>query len=59
MPGSQPSKQARNKAHSSKNSAKVEQYLTQVEKAYGFAKSWEIRERFEKGDITLKEMLRH
>jgi hypothetical protein len=54
----QRSKQDRNKLHTRKNWAMVEQHLTAVEKAHGFAKSWEMRERFEKGDLTLKEMLR-
>ena len=52
----QQSKQTRNKAHTSKNSAKVEQYLTEIEKVHGGARSWEMRERFERGDITLKEV---
>lgn len=54
MPGSQQSRQARNKAQTSKNLAKIEQFLMEVEKVQGCAKSWEMRERFEKGDLTLK-----
>jgi len=54
----QPSKQTRNKAQSCKNSAKIERFLTEFEKAHGCAKSWEMRERLESGDLTLKEMLR-
>jgi hypothetical protein len=54
----QQSKQSRRKAQTDKKSAKVEQYLTEVEKAHGLARSWELRERFERGDITLEEMLR-
>ena len=53
----QPSKQTLKQANTRRNSAKVEQYLTQVEKSHGWAKSWEIRERLEKGDTTLKEVL--
>ena len=35
---------------------KVEQYLTQVEKAHGCARSWELRERLERGDVRLGEL---
>ena len=47
---------ARNIAHTRKNSAKVEQFLMQVEKVQGFAKSWELRERLERGDIRLGQL---
>jgi hypothetical protein len=50
---SAPSLQARNKTHNRRNAAKVDQYLMEVEKVHGFAKSWELRERFERGDVTL------
>ena len=46
----------RNQAHTRRNAAKVEQHLTQVEKAYGCARSWELRERLERGDVTLAEL---
>ena len=52
-PQSTQSTQARNKAHTRKNCAKVEQYLTHVEKVHGLARSWELRERLERGDVTL------
>ena len=55
---SQQSQQARNKANTGKNSCKVERYLTEVERAHGCAKSWAMRERFERGDITLNDILR-
>jgi hypothetical protein len=51
-------KQSRNKSHTKKNAAKVEQYLTEVEKAHGFAKAWELREQFERGQIKLGELVR-
>jgi len=54
----QQSKQARNKANTRKNSTQVEQYLTEIEKAHGFAKSWELRERLEEGHVTLDELRR-
>ena len=57
MLGQQPSKQTRNKAHTRKNAAKVEQYLTQVEKVHGCARAWELRERLESGHTTLTELL--
>jgi len=54
-----PSPQSRNKAHNLRNAAKVEQYLMEVEKVQGFARSWELRERFERGDVTLDELGRY
>ena len=51
-------KQSRNRAHTLKNSAKAEQYLTEFEKVHGFAKAWELRERLERGQISLGELLR-
>ncbi len=50
------SKQSRNKAATRKNAAKVEQYLTEIEKAHGCAKAWELRERLEHGHVTLEEL---
>ena len=47
---------ARNKARTRKNAAKVEQYLTEIDKAHGSAKSWELRERLERGDVTLADL---
>lgn len=52
------SKLSRNIARNRKNSAKVEQHLTKVEKADGCAKAWELRERLERGDVTLGELRR-
>ena len=46
---------SRRKAHTRRNWSKVERYLTEVEKAYGNARSWELRVRFEQGDVTLTE----
>ena len=54
-----PSPQARNKSLNRKNGAKVDQYLMEVEKVQGFAKAWELRERFERGDVTLGELGRY
>jgi hypothetical protein len=55
----QQSQQNRNKAQTRKNAAKAEQYLMEVEKAHGFARSWELRERLERGDVTLVALRRH
>jgi len=55
-PQSTPSVQSRNKADNRRNWVKVEQYLTQAEKVYGFAKSWEMRERLERGDVRLGDL---
>ena len=48
--------ESRNKANTRRNWDKVEQHLTEVEKSHGFAKAWELRERFELGKITLDEL---
>ena|SRR6185295_331804 len=54
----QASKQSRNRARTRKNAAKVEQYLTEVEKIHGGAKAWELRERLELGQTTLGQLRR-
>jgi hypothetical protein len=48
------SQHSRNIARNRRNWAKVEQYLTNVEKAEGCAKAWALRERFERGQVTLE-----
>jgi len=50
------SKQARNRSSTQRNWSKVEEYLTAIEKSRGFAKAWELRERLERGDITLDDL---
>ena len=52
-----PSQQARNRASTRRAWSDVEQYLTGVEKAQGWAKSWALRERLERGDVTLKDLM--
>jgi hypothetical protein len=47
------SEQARNRAHNRRNWVKVEQYLMDVERVQGCAKSLELRERLERGETTL------
>jgi hypothetical protein len=54
-----PSTLARNAANTRRNAAKVEQYLTQVEKAHGLARAWDLRQRFERGHVTLRELVGH
>jgi len=54
----QQSTQARNKANTRRNSAQVEQFLTEMEKIHGFAKAWDMRERLEQGHVTLDELKR-
>lgn len=54
----QQSTQSRNKANTRRNAAQVDQYLMEVEKAHGFTKSWEMRERLEQGQVTLEELKR-
>ena len=56
-PPQQPSKASRNRARTRKDWSDVEQYLTGVEKSLGWAKSWALRERLERGDVTLKELM--
>ena len=46
----------RNKSDTRRNWSKVEQYLTEVEKVHGCARSWELRGRLERGDVTLAEL---
>ena len=48
----------RNKADTRRNWAKVEDYLTAVEKMHGLARSWELRGRLERGDVRLRELSR-
>lgn len=52
------SQQTRNQANTRRNWAKVEQHLTEVEKAMGYAKAWALREQLEQGKITLDELKR-
>ena len=47
----------RNKAHTRRNATKVEQYLPEVEKLHGCARSWDLRERLERGDVTLQQLI--
>ena len=47
---------ARNKSNTRRNLAQVEHYLLEVEKIHGCARSWALREQFERGDVTLKEL---
>ncbi len=54
----QQTRQSRNKANTRRNAAHVEQYLMEVEKAHGFSRSWELRERLEQGHVTLEELKR-
>jgi hypothetical protein len=46
----------RNQAQSRKNWSKIEQYLSEFEKVHGFEKSWKLRQRLERGDVTLAEL---
>ena len=48
----------RNKSLTLRNWAKVEQYLTEVEKVHGCARSWDLSGRLERGDVTLAELTR-
>jgi hypothetical protein len=56
MQRERPSVQSRKKAHTRKHSAKAEEYLTQIEKAHGTAKAWQLREQLESGQKTLREL---
>ena len=57
-PPSTPTVRTRNRANTRRNWVKVEQYLTEVEKSHGFARSWDLRGRLERGDVTLGELSR-
>ena len=52
----QQSRQARNRTSTRRDWSNVEQYLTGVEKAHGWVKAWNLRERLERGEVTLKEL---
>jgi hypothetical protein len=51
-------RESRNRANTRKNWSKVEDYLIGVEKDRGFAKAWELRERLERGEVTLDDLTR-
>ena len=53
----QRSQESRNKANTIKNVAKVEQFLMEVEKAHGCARSWDLRERLEQGHVCLADLM--
>jgi len=44
------------KAHTRRNSAKAERYLTDVEKTHGTAHAWALRQRLESGDLALGDL---
>jgi hypothetical protein len=46
----------RNIVHTRKDWARVEECLTNVEKADGIAKAWALRERLERGNVTLEQL---
>ena len=48
--------QSRRLANTRKNSSKAEDYLSHVEKEQGGARAWEMRQRLERGEVTLKEL---
>lgn len=50
------SREDRNKAATRRNALKVEQYLTEIERAQGCATAWALRERLEHGHVTLEEL---
>ena len=49
-------KQSRGRAANRRDWSQVEQYLTEYEKAHGCPKAWALRERFERGDVTLADL---
>jgi hypothetical protein len=50
--------EARNRANTLRNSAKVEEYLIQLEKVQGFEKSWAVREQLERGQVSFNDLKR-
>ena len=50
--------EARNRANTLRNSAKVEQYLIELEKVKGFEKSWAVREQLERGQVSFNDLPR-
>jgi hypothetical protein len=55
-PQSIESLRSRRKSQNRRDWSRVEQYLTEVEKVHGNARSWELRVQFERGDVTLIEL---
>ena len=49
---------ARNQSRTRRDWVKVELFLTEVEKVHGWARSWELRERLERGEVTLSDVSR-
>jgi len=47
---------SRNQSNTRRNAVKVDQYLIEVEKVHGYARAWALRERLERGEITLAEL---
>lgn len=47
---------SRNQANVRRNAAKVDQYLQEVEKVHGYARAWALRERLERGEVSLAEL---
>ena len=47
---------ARNQSNTRRNAVKVDQYLMEVEKVHGYARAWALRERLERGEVSLAEL---
>jgi hypothetical protein len=56
MERKQQTPESRRLQNTRKNSLKAEQYLSRVEREHGAAEAWELRERLERGQVTLKEL---
>ena len=50
------SREDRNKTATRKDAVRVEQYLTEIERAHGTARAWALRERLERGEVTLEQL---
>ena len=48
--------QTRRLANTRKNASEAELYLSRIERVHGLARAWELRERLEKGQVTLTEL---
>jgi hypothetical protein len=55
-PVSQPSQQDRNTASIRRNWSKAETYLTGIERSQGIARALDLRQKLERGDISLDSL---
>jgi hypothetical protein len=50
--------ESRNRAKILRNTARIEEYLIELEKVQGFEKSWAVREQLERGQVSFNDLKR-